>query len=896
MSGATVTLIGGGADGVIGTGGDDTTATTTTGANGAYAFTGLFSATQYQVQFSLPSGYGFTVKDVGGNGFDTIDSDVNPATGKTQIVTLVAGENNTTLDAGVSQPASLGDRLWVDTNGDGIQNDGATGLIGQTVTLIGGGADGLIATAGDNTTTSTTTGVDGAYQFTGLTPGAEYQVQFAKPSGYSFTVKDASGNTLDATDSDADATGKSQIVTLTSGQYTPTIDAGLVQGSIDIDKDTVGSVTSAFSGAPVTFTYKVTNPGLVALSNIVVKDDNATPSDAGDDFNPTRLADLVGNNDNILGVGEVWQYSATVIPAVQMTVTVAAGATPIDSGTLSYKTVNGGDIQVFYRQSANFNDNTYGTGSDSGWTSQGRTHTFGDLTGSDKAGFEVKDGNGTVLFKFYQDYITSSTTNVDGYTSYSNYQSLGFSGGDGSYVSGLYTSAQAATYLVDFDSTLETNLNQAGTSTAGTAYTATIVNSPTNDVKWDKVDGYSFTIKAAAFGSAGFGGVSIFDQHNSPAKVGGSNSYVPDIVTGPSTNVATVTAGGGTINDQDSYTIQIKLPPTKFYVVDNSADDVFGYTSGGGANKPFVLDATNTDGRGITGDAANTMLWVLDKNKTVFVYQTDGAALGKWTASDLSTTPEGIALDTKFGQDFWIVDSGSKMLYWYDNAGGNLSGTDTAENNWLLTSLNAANDKPRGITTDGVKLWVVEDDSANTVFVYNITRDGAGTPTALTSAGSWTLDSRNTTPTGITLDPTGASNSLWVVDSGTDTVYEYANAKSLTSGSNVVASKTFLLDSTNLSPQDIFDPLVGSHFDALGATLGNLGGNTLSADPVQVALLPQVSDLVGGDTLDAALGGGCSSLPHGLAEAPQADANGEMGELLRRLTAVHREDHAVASA
>ncbi len=97
-----------------------------------------------------------------------------------------------------------------------------------------------------------------------------------------------------------------------------------------------------------------------------------------------------------------------------MTVTPTAGGPVYDSGTLSYETLANGDVRVYYRQDNNFNDNTYGTGSDAGWTSQGKTHKFGDLTGSDKAGFLVKYSDGTTLVQFYQDYISSSSTNVDG--------------------------------------------------------------------------------------------------------------------------------------------------------------------------------------------------------------------------------------------------------------------------------------------------------------------------------------------------------------------------------------------------------------------------------------------------------------------------------------------------
>src|SRR5258706_3135993 len=137
----------------------------TTGIDGFYNFTGLTPGVQYQVQFAAPAGYLFTTQDIGP---DTSDSDPNTGTHKTQNVTLASRHYNPTLDAGVYQTASLGDRLWVDSNHNGQQDDGATGISGQTVTLIGGGADGLISTTGDNTSTTTTTGTDGFYNFTVL--------------------------------------------------------------------------------------------------------------------------------------------------------------------------------------------------------------------------------------------------------------------------------------------------------------------------------------------------------------------------------------------------------------------------------------------------------------------------------------------------------------------------------------------------------------------------------------------------------------------------------------------------------------------------------------------------------------------------------------------------------
>ncbi|MBK7673274.1 MAG: hypothetical protein IPJ27_00090 [Candidatus Accumulibacter sp.] len=97
-------------------------------------------------------------------------------------ITLGSGANSVENNFGEIVTASLGDRLWTDTNGDGKQTTGEVGIVGATVTLIGGGADGLINGIGD-TTATTTTGADGIYNFAGLTPGQQYQVQFSAPAG-----------------------------------------------------------------------------------------------------------------------------------------------------------------------------------------------------------------------------------------------------------------------------------------------------------------------------------------------------------------------------------------------------------------------------------------------------------------------------------------------------------------------------------------------------------------------------------------------------------------------------------------------------------------------------------------------------------------------------------------
>ena len=59
-------------------------------------------------------------------GSDATDSDMTLR--QQRPVTVVAGEINTTVDAGLFRSAELGDRVWLDTNGNGQQDGGEAGV------------------------------------------------------------------------------------------------------------------------------------------------------------------------------------------------------------------------------------------------------------------------------------------------------------------------------------------------------------------------------------------------------------------------------------------------------------------------------------------------------------------------------------------------------------------------------------------------------------------------------------------------------------------------------------------------------------------------------------------------------------------------------------------------
>ncbi len=115
----------------------------------------------------------------------------------------------------------IGDRVWDDFNGNGIQDSGEAGMGGVTVNLYDGDGD----LAGTRTTDP-----NGHYSFTGLLPG-NYRVGFVAPGGCVFTTTDADGHGLTAgTNSDADkVTGKTAGFAIRAGESLNSLDAGLIR-------------------------------------------------------------------------------------------------------------------------------------------------------------------------------------------------------------------------------------------------------------------------------------------------------------------------------------------------------------------------------------------------------------------------------------------------------------------------------------------------------------------------------------------------------------------------------------------------------------------------------------------------------------------------------------------
>lgn len=227
----------------------------------------------YYLEFMPPAGFEFTLQDQGGD--DLLDSDVNPSTGQTAIIT--GGVTGVGFDAGLVEEGQAAENLvpedsspvfapisgyvWVDADHDGRQDEDELPLAEVDVNLF--------LVDADNPSQQTVTGPEGLYQFDEVEAGLDYYIRFVPPAEYAMTLMDQGDD--DEVDSDADEeTDETAIFTLTeagaimdAGVYIP-IAASICYGPTaeDFPED-----ISPLSGLPVGDpTYLAYRPLFLSIS------------------------------------------------------------------------------------------------------------------------------------------------------------------------------------------------------------------------------------------------------------------------------------------------------------------------------------------------------------------------------------------------------------------------------------------------------------------------------------------------------------------------------------------------------------------------------------------------------------------------------------------------------
>ncbi|MFN8488963.1 MAG: SdrD B-like domain-containing protein [Caldilineaceae bacterium] len=164
-------------------------------------------------------------------------------------------------------PLEIGNRVWNDLNGNGIQDPGEPGLNGLTVNLVNASGTGI---------SNTVTSGDGNYYFGNLQTNTAYTITLTPPSGYNLTQANAaaliggsatSNHTIsDTIDSDAAlVNGKATIfyTTGSAGQNNHGLDFGFTQPV----SGQVGIINTA--------------PGVIQVTKQVVTTDGSEPTVSG---------------------------------------------------------------------------------------------------------------------------------------------------------------------------------------------------------------------------------------------------------------------------------------------------------------------------------------------------------------------------------------------------------------------------------------------------------------------------------------------------------------------------------------------------------------------------------------------------------------------------------------
>lgn len=185
-----------------------------TDGTGYYEFDQVPPGTGYMIHFGNAAGYdGFTNPVTGG------DSYPDPANGNTVTFNVNSNQLFADIDAGYIKYIGVGDFVWEDMNGNGLQDGGEPGVAGVTVRL---------ARSSDNAVMATTIS-NGAGQYTfdagdAVGPG-QYFVAFEPPPGFGIIDQNAGPDNIDS-DPD-DATGWTDNFDMDSGDQIDNIDAGL---------------------------------------------------------------------------------------------------------------------------------------------------------------------------------------------------------------------------------------------------------------------------------------------------------------------------------------------------------------------------------------------------------------------------------------------------------------------------------------------------------------------------------------------------------------------------------------------------------------------------------------------------------------------------------------------
>ena len=186
---------------------------------GFYLFENV-SPSSYYLVFELKDDYLYIISDIGD---DLSDSDVTNTIqiGSTDIFQLMPDEENYSISAGYQKKPAIGDFIWLDKNGNGLQDD-EDGLNDIVIELYNDQNELLQSTI---SSLNPETNEAGYYQFQSLDPGS-YYIKVPTDELYDFAIIDNSAPGKNSAITNKNGIGTSDFFNLVGNQINNDIDAG----------------------------------------------------------------------------------------------------------------------------------------------------------------------------------------------------------------------------------------------------------------------------------------------------------------------------------------------------------------------------------------------------------------------------------------------------------------------------------------------------------------------------------------------------------------------------------------------------------------------------------------------------------------------------------------------
>jgi serine-aspartate repeat-containing protein C/D/E len=218
-----------------------------TDLSGRFVFDSLVSG-YYYLKFSTPGNLISTSSFRGNNSSLDCDLENSFGTGSTPMFYLAPGQQKTDVDAGFFQYSTLGDFVWEDEDGDGIQDATESGIAGTVFYLLNNSGSIIDSTMSD---------MRGAYNFTKVVTG-DYFIKASVSAPYSISSYKTGNNA--SKDNDFRLNQMTELIHVNFQQVQNDIDLGLsksssICGKVWYDRNRDGQRQQMESGAKDIWIY-----------------------------------------------------------------------------------------------------------------------------------------------------------------------------------------------------------------------------------------------------------------------------------------------------------------------------------------------------------------------------------------------------------------------------------------------------------------------------------------------------------------------------------------------------------------------------------------------------------------------------------------------------------------